>query len=289
MKKLLITLLAVLSCGAAYALPVGNPAEASMLCDGLFWDGDCSCEFWDFWCNPCCSWCDAFSFRAGFYGDYVFNRHLEVDNSDPKRDIEHTELYTSAGYIVLNLFNRFDIFTSLGASNMYITSNALSFDGAALQNDRIEIESETDFSWSIGARLTLWECGCTTVGIEGQYFQFCPDINRITTAATESIYPDSSGIDFRYYEWQVGVGVAHKIHMLTPYMAVKWSGAKWMADNAEVTVGSGSVVTLHDLENKKIWGYVLGVSLVDCEKMMVTAEGRWADEKAVYVNGQIRF
>lgn len=289
-------MLSILACGAAYALPVGNPSEASLLSDGLIWEGFCGDP-----CDPCLSWCDAWSFRVGFYGDYVFNRHMEVDdNNAPNRaDIEHTNLNTNAAILVLNLWDRFDIFTTLGASNFGIETNARTFRGpgttpASINGRRIFIESESQFSWSVGGRATLWECGCTTLGLEGQYFRFCPNIRRISVSADDyySIYPDHS-IRARISEWQVGLGLSHRINMFVPYIAVQYARNHIDFDENVVTLTantSGIVnLNLYDLRNKKPWGYEVGVSLVDCEKAFVTVAGRWAGEKAVYVTGQVRF
>ncbi|MCH9627184.1 MAG: Major outer membrane porin [Chlamydiales bacterium] len=272
MKKLYMTMLTVLACGAAYALPVGNPSEASLLCDGLIWEGHCGDP-----CDPCLNWCDAFSVRVGFYGDYVFNRHMEVDGrGDP--DIEHTEIYTNAGYIAVNFWDRFDVFTTLGATNLCIDTNVSAFrlgDGP-----RIELETDTDFSWSIGVRGTIWECGCTSLGAEAQYFRARPDISRITGSAQLSEYPN---VDAKYHEWQVGLGISHRINMLVPYLAVKYSRSEF--DMTHVTFQGQN---FPKLQSQQHWGYAVGVSLVDCEKASLTVEGRFGDEKAVYVNAQVR-
>lgn len=281
MKKLFMTMVSVLACGAAFALPVGNPSDASLLCDGLIWEGHCGDP-----CDPCLTMCDSWSIRVGFYGDYVFNRHMEVDHdaSDHDHDIEHTEIYTNAGMIAFNVWDRFDIFATLGASTLYIDTNASAF-GSANAGYRFELETDTDFSWSLGARATIWECGCTSFGIEGQYFYTKPDIKRVTLGATTSNYLDGQH-DAKYREWQIGIGVSHRINLLTPYIAVKWAHSKLDLDNAMIT---SPTATLWNLESKKVWGYAVGVSLVDCEKASLTVEGRFADEKAVHVNGQIRF
>jgi len=269
-------MLSTLACGAVYALPVGNPSDASLLSDGFVQEGFCGDP-----CDPCLSWCDAWSFRVGFYGDYVFNRHLETDAD---RHIERFNLNTNAGLLVLNVWDRVDVFATLGASNFALSTNASAFN-PALAGVVVDLESETEFSWSVGGRATLWEFGCTSLGIEGQYFAFRPDVTRVTIEDTFSNYPDS---DTSYREWQVGLGISHRINILVPYVAVKWSHQNLSFKGATVTVG-GTPVPLNNLTNDKCWGYAVGVSLVDCEKMSVTAEARFADEKAFHVNAQLRF
>jgi major outer membrane protein len=308
MKKLFLTMLTILSCGAVYALPVGNPAEASLLCDGLIWEGHCGCDP----CDPALTWCDAFSVRAGFYGDYVFNRHmrLRLTNGSTilRNQLERTSLYTNAGYVALNFWDRLDLFTTLGNTQIHLEGNVSTFgpfgefiSGIFLPGfgvtpgERVELDTNNEFSWSLGARGTLWECGCTTLGIEGQYFRAESRVKRITLADDASFYPTATipHLRTRYTEWQVGVGLAHRIHIFVPYVAVKWSGARLQyRNNPEIAILTDFAtpgITLNELRNKKKWGYAVGVSLVDCEKASLTVEGRFADEKALYVNSQIRF
>ena len=281
MKKLLVTALTLLSCGAAYALPLGNPSEASLMCDGIIFEGYCP----DF-CQPGVSLCDAISWRVGFYGDYVFNRHLENDSGLVKgKTIEDAELFTNAGYLALNAWDRIDIFTTLGASNLWINTNARGFSGTP--GDRLTLESETSFSWSVGGRATVWECGCFAFGVEGQYFRFNGDVTRISVTESLAYYPGSS-IAVDYSEWQVGIGVSYRIWNLVPYIGAKYSSAHADFNHATPHVGFSSLV-LDELVSRFNGGYVVGVSLVDCERASITIEGRYPDEKAFYVNGQIRF
>lgn len=291
MKKLVVTMLTLLTCGAAYALPVGNPAEASLFLNGVWWDSYC-CDP----CDPCFSWCDAWSFRAGFYGDYVFNRHLEVDKSDHHHgdDIDETEMHTSAAYLAFNVCDRLDIFGTLGATSMHINTDATSW--GSLVSLQSELAFETYFSWSIGARATVWQCDCFAVGVEGQYFQTNPDLDYYLeyNGGTFTYFNDGNGV--RYSEWQVGLGLSYRFatscptFAMVPYAAVKWSGSKLdFGDIRFQDPTSGNQLTLDDLAAKKLWGYAIGLSFTMCDMIGVTVEGRWADEKAIYVNGQVRF
>ncbi|ROT50700.1 major outer membrane porin, partial [Chlamydia trachomatis] len=77
MKKLLKSVLvfaALSSASSLQALPVGNPAEPSLMIDGILWEG-----FGGDPCDPCTTWCDAISMRMGYYGDFVFDRVLKTD------------------------------------------------------------------------------------------------------------------------------------------------------------------------------------------------------------------
>lgn len=280
MKKLFVIALTLFTCGTMHALPVGNPADATMLLDGVIWEGLCPDP-----CDPCVKFCDAISLRIGFYGDYVFNRHLEIDQSHFDAVIENSEIFTNAGYIALNFYDRVDIFTTLGATNIFIDTNAYAFNG--ISGERIVLESTTDFSWSIGGRATLWECGCTTLGMEAQYFYTNPDLRRTTLGDDASLYNDNL-FNAKYREWQIGFGIAHRFHIFVPYLAVKWSGEKLFFDSATFPLAQETII-LYNLKGQKSCGWAVGVSIVDCEQLSLTVEGRFGDEKAVHVNGQLRF
>lgn len=288
MKKLAMMMLTVFACGAAYALPVGNPSEASLLTDGVFCEGKCTD-----WCDPSFCWCDAFSFRVGFYGDYIFDRAMEIGKVGHRgdgNDIAHFNVNTNAGYLALNILNRADLFATVGASNLSWETNATVYavDVENPTGDRLKLQTETDFSWSVGGRITLWECGCTTLGIEGQYFTFKPDLKRITYAESDTIYPDDQNHFNRYSDWQVGLGISHRIAMVVPYAAVRWGQASYDQDFTAQLNSAGTLI-IPDFENSKDWGYAVGVSLIDCEKALLTAEARFASEEALYVNAEFRF
>lgn len=286
MKKLL--LLPLLLCSPLFALPIGNPMDASLYSNGLFW-GDCYEDRCCDPCDPCFSWCDAWSFRLGFYGDYVFNRHMETDDSNCAH-IDDFEIYTNAAYLALNICDRLDIFGTLGATSLNLTSNPKVFvNNGQDPEDEFYLETETDFSWSIGGRLTVWSCDCWYFGIEGQYFYTKPDVKRI--AADDFVaYPDND-TELKYTEWQVGIGASYLMRIgcsgisAIPYIGLKWAGSCGDFDNATPFVDT----RLHNLENTNTWGWGLGMTLLFCDAMGVTVEGRFGDEKAFHVNGQFRF
>lgn len=289
MKRLVATLLTFLTCGAAYALPVGNPSEASLFLNGAWWDSYCCNP-----CDPCFSWCDAWSFRIGYYGDFVFERHLKLDSGDREgggSNIDHTSLATNAGYLALNICDRIDIFGVVGATKIHIRTDAISYSPLSFES---ELFFRTDFSWSVGGRATLWNCECFYVGLEGQYFHTNPDFDSFLRYDTGTItyFNESSGV--RYQEWQVGLGVSYRFATscptlaMVPYAAVKWAGCRFNLDNFSPVIDD-TPFDFPKHENNKSWGYAVGMSLTLCDMVGVTVEGRWADEKALYVNGEFRF
>lgn len=309
MKKLLKSalLFAVGSTASLQALPVGNPAEPSLLIDGTMWEGTSGDP-----CDPCATWCDAISIRAGFYGDYVFDRVLKTDVTktvddmaaaptgldDPKtaatrdnaaygKHIHDAEWATNAAYLALNIWDRFDVFCTLGASSGYFKAgsdafsvvglfglNTTAVDPGNLPNvfltqGVVELYTDTSFSWSIGARGALWECGCATLGAEFQYAQSKPKVETLNVLCTPAQFtvhkprgykntpfplPTEAGTEaaantksatIQYHEWQAGLALSYRLNMLVPYLGVKWSRASFDADNIRIAQPKLAVAILN--------------------------------------------
>lgn len=243
----------------AIALPIGNPADPALYQNS----------------HICCPWNDYFSVRFGYYGDFVFNRHLKRA-SGPDKDgvIDRARIITNSGFLALNFCERADLFGTLGASSIRILTPSAS-------NAFIDHEYNSVFSWSVGARAIAWQCGCAILGVEGQYSEFKPETTRLTIGMS-SDYPDAKAT---VREWQFGVGLAYRISFFVPYVGAKWSRIR--IDNRDAL--AFETLTIPDFKNSNHFGYAFGVTLVDCKLATVAAEARFGDEKALAINGQIRF
>jgi len=274
MKNFLVVMLTTLSLTTAYALPLGNPVAASLYTDGLFCEGTACCNP----CDPSFSWCDAWSVRVGFYGDYVFDRNLEYD-SGMNREVRRAQLYTNAGYLALNICNRLDLFTTLGATTLTVRQDFA--EALAL----LDLPYATDFSWSLGGRVTLWECNCFGIGFEGQYFRTNTTLSQFSATLFPSVH--FPAIDVSYSEWQLGLGAAYAFALSCPDISlVPYSGVTYSNVHLDGLITSDP---LPDAHNSKDWAWVLGTTLTLCNSIGVTVEGRFAGESAVHVNGQFRF
>lgn len=289
MKKLVVTMLCTFASIGVYALPVGNIADASLYTNGLWYASDCADV-----CDPCFNWCDAWSVRIGFYGNYVFNRNFELrqtGESTPGTNgngIDRTTVFTNSGILVLNICNRLDCFATLGATRIAHEFNENVLFGT--NNLCTRIECDNSFSWSVGGRATLWECNCFLVGLEGEYFRTSPNLGVIYNS--EYFY-NLDRFTTTYTEWQVGLGGAYRIAStcpevaFVPYVAVTWSGAKVSAVN-NVNL-DGLLLNIGRLKNSKLWGFAVGTSLTLHNVIGVTVEGRFGNETAIYVGSQVRF
>lgn len=278
MKTWLITLLLALAIGRAYGLPVGNPAEPALFCCHSTCDEACSV--------PCDFFVDLIDLRIGFYGDYVFNRHLKTVT---QRKIDYTQMFTNAGYLALNFCQRFDLFTTLGVTKFSFNTNLEPFNSDN-PSPCFDFESNTMFSWSVGVRTTLVERNCFVWGITGQYFSSWPTARVLFVRANVDAHPDETSRR-KYTEWQIGTGISYRYsEYFVPYIALKYTDVLWRFNNELFSV-TGTLARIPNLRNRSHWGFAFGVSLAPfaCDRIVVTTEGRFGDESALYVNGQICF
>ena len=172
MKNLFFALFTVIVPTTLIALPIGNPSEASLHPNGVFWDRSERCIG-----DQNLSFFDAFSIRLGYYGDFVFDRHLKVDRKDNRSKIHKTAIHTNAVYLALSVCNRFDFFGTVGASKIDISTPSSAFGAQStggLNALSVNIDTETTLSWSAGLRGTLLRWGCLSLGLEAQYFRTQP-------------------------------------------------------------------------------------------------------------------
>lgn len=263
------------------ALPVGNPVDASIYPNGTYFGGS-NCDP----CDPHFQWSEQFNLRLGFYGDYVFNRHMETSTG---HGIQQFSIATTAGLTDINICDWVDVFWTLGASKMDLFCNGGEFSS---DSTMLGIGYEPYFSWSVGGRATIWSCGSCAIGIETQYFRTRPWINEIIRYASGDItYLHTKAV---YEEWQVGIGIAYRLQRHTvawiPYGAIKVSsGSLKMGNFSFVFQNTNVQYELTNLIPSQIVGYVLGTTVTVCDTIGVTVEGRFADEKALHINGQMRF
>lgn len=265
MKKLL-TLITGLAAGSSlYAMAVLNPAEPALVTDGVF-----LCDVGDCW-----------GVKFGYRGDFVVDRHMK----NGEGYIGQFGINTNSGVLTLNFWDRLDVFGWVGAENW-------NTDGVDATPAYVITHSKTNTVWGVGADVVLWEtcwgtCGTTYLGLEAEYESF--GTTRIDRASREGAWVNPNNVGRRYKETQISLGLAHRINFLVPYIAVKWSNAVSSATGAgrigTFTTGSN----VGSARSRRNWGYAFGATLVDVNRMTVTAEARFVDETAYAVSADIRF
>ncbi|MCC5832346.1 MAG: hypothetical protein JJU12_04810 [Chlamydiales bacterium] len=282
MKKILLCLfMIVLPPLSLMALPVGNPASANMLIQGVYCPGRFD------YCDSL-RWTDLFSLRVGYCGDYTFDRKMKVDASNRSAHLRKTKICTNAGYIAINFFDRLDLYSTLGASFLKIESLRSAFLIEADPNALYYIDTTSSFSYTIGADAALFHLGRFVFGVDGKYFYTRPKIDAVRL---EEGPPDYINARLKYTEWQISAGVSYIVPIscwidVVPYGAFKWACAKGDFNRATET---SETRTFFDIKNLRHPGYAIGVTLTGCAKWNLTIEGRFYDELAFDFNTQFRF
>jgi hypothetical protein len=258
MKKLLALVTGLVAAGSAFASPVLSPAAAAAHTDGVFFCDDCAC----------------WSLRAGFRGDYVFNRNLTGTDGNGSHKIDRYSMFANEGVLTLNLWDRLDIYGLVGAASQSLDTN--------IADRHFTVNYETKTIWGVGARATILEgnwgcCGTSYLGADVNYEGISTANSSSRTLNGAPNYTTNSFGTTRYHEWGASIQVGHRIDLLTPYIAAKWS-------NAHVGIND-----LSASNKNRHWGWAVGTSLVDAGRMSVTAEARFIDETAMTINAEFRF
>ncbi len=288
MKRL--TFLAVLATHFSLAaLPIGNPWEPSLFCDGQGVLSDCL---------PLPDFVDCLGdIRLGFYGDYVQDRHLRAENG--AGDIHLVTLNTNAAIVHMTFCDRLDLFATFGATSFFLQTVSSAFNLQANTQQMLDVNIDTNFSWSAGARGTIWTCCNWAFGGEAQYFQSRPSMNSFEIFQDSNFTRYFANERFKYQEWQFGLALTYQICLaqsiqVLPYVGISWSHARVNMNSFELNTNSDPEeqsipLTFNSLENQRLWGYAIGFTFVGCERFQLTIENRFASEKAISLNAGVLF
>lgn len=263
-----------------FSLPVGNPCAASIYTNGIVTHGKTSP------CSFLFPWTSDMHLRTGFYGDYAFERKLmRLNHRNRAGDDRCAQIGTNALILVVNTFDWVEAFGTIGASHLKIESRS----NVTLTDTLLDFQTGT--SWSFGLRATGARFGKILIGGEAQYFRTDPQVCSYTNFGTGSVTYLPNTNSANYEEWQVGFGASAFIESsyhtaFSPYISVNVSNVR--GDLRDIQFQDGDqTINLFDLTASKIWGIAIGATYLLNRQIGLTVEGRFANETALYVSGQI--
>lgn len=284
MKKK-FSILSIFIFQACFGLPVKNPSDPFLLSKSIFWE-DSFDQLYEHNDICCFDWSNI-SLRLGYYGNYIFDRKLKSCSDVSFGYIEDTRIYTNAGLVVVNFWDLADLYCNLGATNINLQSNANIF-SIDLGFDQLEILTTSEFSWNIGLLTTIFEWDAISVGLNAQYFFTNPNIKKIIVGKSISTDPDS--LELEYHEWQVSLALGYRINHFIPYFALSYAAVNAQFNGLPFILNDDLFdITDRRLKESENWGYAIGVTLVELERIDLNIEGHFGDEKAIGLNAQIRF
>lgn len=257
---LLLALAALPLCGA----PVGNPAAPKIIEEGFFIPRDFPVDV-----------------RAGYEGDFVADAKLKQYGPGHGR-VDSYQQETNSGTITLNILERVDVFGILGSSR---TNADWRFEDSLGGIHRIELETNYDFLWGVGARGILYEWKCLCLGLGGRFesSQYIP-----SWLTSDGVPQSVSHSHVKWREWQIDLDLSYKIDIFIPYVGVKYSNVQTKIQGFTTPIsqnGTGS----DRFKNRIPVGVFIGCSLSSSKFFMLNIEGRLVDEEAVTISGDIRF
>lgn len=236
-----------------------------------------------------------FSFRFGYYGDFVFDRYLE---NNLKIKTDRTRMITNAGYLVFGMKGA-EIFATIGESRLSIFSPAISFSqGQSFPEDSaiVDIAFHDNLSWSVGGRYQFFHYRCLGLGVAGQYFQTKPHLDYFNVLDNFQI---TNNICTNWKEWQVGLGCSLDFASPFPvfawslYSAVKYSHCAVRGNMPLMLASSISLLDadlfLPNFHSRKNIGLAIGATAVMNTKVGVTVEASFFDTSAVTAVLEINF
>ncbi len=141
-----------------FAAPIGNPGAPKILQKGFFIPENV-------WVN----------IRVGYEGDFIFYGPMKQSGSS--FDLDKYTQFVSSGSFTLNVLERLDLYTSLGASTWDYQFRFLSPKDLAKLSC---VQTPYDFIWAVGARALLYSLDRLDFGIGGRYGRSDPSINYFT-------------------------------------------------------------------------------------------------------------
>lgn len=264
MKKISLCLLFLLFFAKLQALPVGNPYSPHLTYKGLFIPEEC--------------WVDL---RIGYEGSFVSDRRLE-QTIESFGNVDDYRIMTNSAVVTLNLHERIDLFVNFGAIKAKARWRITKPGGGV----RIAVDTDDHFDWSVGTNIILYEWGETALGLGGRYLSTNPDINSITVDGAPANPTDG---EIRYKEWQINLGISHKIRFLVPYLAVKYSHATAFVSTPFTPYIASDGESENHFKSRNPVGIYLGCSLTTGKYFFINIEGRFIDEEAVTVTADLRF
>jgi len=240
------------------ALYNGNPSFPNMPEQGLFSPQE-----------------QAWGIKLGFEGDGIFEKQVMIKpKKECKRDrFDAFQARRNVGVVTLNIIDRFEIYSSFGAFScdlLFRPTSTLKF----------EYESESDFIWSVGARIILIYWAKVVMGVDVKYAAANLSFHKVLLNGAP-FSCDKGGLDYR--EAQVGVSFSREIGMFNPYLGLAYA-EQWSCFH-----GVPYPTSSETLENQQPFILFFGAGFTSGEYLNLNIESRLIGEKGLTVSADLRF
>lgn len=232
------------------ALPIGNPADPSILEEGFFIPDT-------IWSQP----------RVGYIQDFLFSCKLRNQTSDVKHSWVkgRAELFT----VTWSILDRLNLDLILGTGK-----NTFHFQNGNFAS-RVKVQS--GLVWGGMGKFVLFEVKDTTLSLFGMGGGY--NWMKGTMFFTQNGSRKQTVASMKF--WQAGMAVTQKLGFFFPYLGVAFFQSSWdLASKNE---------RLFYFEEKHSLGPFLGCSLTNGSKFLINVEGRCWFENGCSISAEVRF
>ena len=200
----------------------------------------------------------------------------EVERLIPKRDA--LRYHTNQATVSVGFLDRVDVYLGLGAAQ-FLMQGPVNF-------SIVNAFTHENFVWEGGGRALLIFWQNTALGVSAAYQVAYPDLDWITYDAAPG---STENTRVQYSQWQVAVGISHKLGILSPYIGGSYSFIKYQQTLPEL-------LSLFDdsQTQKKYTGYkkislILGASITGVKGINLDIELKTFAEKSLTTSATLRF
>lgn len=255
--------LLLMSMGILQASPVGNAETPGLLKKGFFIPRD-------YWWN----------FRIGYEGDFVIDERMKQQTEGSGR-VDNYEQFTNAGTLTFNFVERLDVYGLFGSSRV---NSDWRFTTGGI-NQRAQIETKYDFLWGVGARAILAQWVDAALGVAGRYSRAHMDPVWLTINGVNESVGDSR---LNWRAWNVAMDASIRVELFVPYIGVQYFNATTKINGVPEAIANAGTGSLH-MKNRSPVGVFVGCSLTKSEYFFLNIEGRFINEEALSISGDICF
>ncbi len=269
MKKWILGTIVQFSClTQIYSAYSGNPA------DPMLGNGNLCCNE-SFWIP-----------KIGYQRDYITDRKLKGRNLLVTDRLDEFELISDRGTIAFDFCNRIEVNGSVGAGRLFMRARPHNL--TALQKHE-DFQFKDGTMWSVGGKAILFDWCNTFISASGVYQHFH---GRAAWDGLHTLDPRGTRTRVHFHEWQFSVGAAYNFCCIVPYINVNFSGlVKSKITNLQSVPADAGTTTLDhiDLRQRRVAGLSLGTSFTPVDCFYVTVEAQVINERALTLQGQLRF
>lgn len=220
------------------------------------------------------------SIKAGYQGSFVAQRQLDLkgESISPLPQRESLTYHVNMGVVSVGFYDRVEAYAGLGVGK-FLMSGPIDF-------SIVRSASNENFLWEGGGRVLLIFWKGTSLGVSAGYQRAGPDMDWLTINDAPG---STKGSELNYSQWQVAIGIAHKIGFFSPYIGGSYSYVKYKIGTPVYKTILHDTKSSKTYQNKKKLSLIVGASLTATEIINLDIEIKTFAEKSLTISSCFRF